>query len=170
MGGHGTNGGSSTFHRPGSSEAPTHAMSGIAPSRSRLDDDDTRSPPHGPRERGIGATGPGLPNRARGRADVQRWPHGHRILLGSPGGVPADRMATAPGLCGGRGPHIIVIAQMLLKSVAYCILRAPKYSLQYSAVASGGNSLQEKTSMNALSVSSAKCPDMQDVSISWTRE
>ena len=46
---------------------------------------------------------------------------------------------------------------------------APKYSLQYWAVASGGNSLQENTSMKARSVSSAKWPAMQDVSMSWIR-
>lgn len=60
--------------------------------------------------------------------------------------------------------------QMSLKSVAYSIFLAPKYSLQYSAVLSGGKCLQENTSMNALSVSSAKCPAMQDVSISCMRE
>ncbi len=60
--------------------------------------------------------------------------------------------------------------QMFLKRVAYSILLAPKYSLQYWAVVSGGYSLQEKTSMNALSVSSAKWPAMQEVSISWMSE
>ena len=59
---------------------------------------------------------------------------------------------------------------MFLNRVAYSIFLAPKYSLQYWAVSSGGYSLQEKTSMNALSVSSAKCPAMQDVSMSWIRE
>ena len=61
-------------------------------------------------------------------------------------------------------------SQMFLNRVAYSIFLAPKYSLQYWAVSSGGYSLQEKTSMNALSVSSAKCPAMQDVSMSWIRE
>ena len=39
---------------------------------------------------------------------------------------------------------------------------APKYFLQNSAVCLGGYSLQEKTSMNARSVSSAKWPEISE--------
>lgn len=67
-----------------------------------------------------------------------------------------------------QGP--VMVDQTSLKAIEYSIFFAPKYSLQNLAVLSGRNCLQENTSMNALLVSSAKCPEIWDVSINWIRE
>jgi hypothetical protein len=57
-----------------------------------------------------------------------------------------------------------------LNVIVYFILFAPKNCLQNSAGICGGYSLQLKLSRYAVSVSFAKCPEMQEVFISWISE